>query len=215
MIKISPSILQADFTNLKEVIEKLESAGSDFIHLDVMDGNFVDTITFGPKMVADIRKITRLPLDVHLMILNPERHIKAFADAGADIINVHQEAANALIKCLESIKEMGIKCSVSIKPSTSIDTLKNVLSIVDMILIMTVEPGKGGQSLIKEALEKIRDLKQIKEENGYSYDLQVDGGIKAHNKNLVVSAGANIIVAGSAITGSDDYKKAIAGLKGE
>lgn len=215
MIKIAPSILQADFANMGKVIKDLEEAGSDYIHLDVMDGSFVETITFGPKMVKDIRKITSLPLDVHLMIVSPEKHVAQFAEAGADIITIHSEAVEDLRGCLEDIKSLGVKCSVSIKPNTPVDDILDVLDIIDMVLIMTVEPGKGGQSLIESALDKARELKRLKSKNGYSYDIQADGGIKPHTKDMVISAGVNILVAGSAITSAKDYKKAIRELKGE
>lgn len=214
MIKIAPSILQADFANMGREINALEAAGSDMIHLDVMDGSFVEAITFGPKMVSDIKKITSLPLDVHLMIVNPEKHIDSFADAGADIITIHQEAVDSLEAILWQIKERGVKCSVSIKPYTPVSAIKEILSVVDMVLVMTVEPGKGGQSLIESTLDKVRELKKLREENGYSYYIQADGGIKAHTKDKVIEAGADILVVGSAITSADDYKKAIEELKG-
>lgn len=215
MTKIAPSILQADFANIGKVIKDLEEAGSDFIHLDVMDGSFVNTITFGPKMVSDIKKVAALPLDVHLMIVNPKKHIAKFADAGADIITIHQEATENLEECLNDIKSRGVKCSVSIKPATSVDAIKSVLPIVDMVLVMTVEPGMGGQSLIEETLDKARELKKMREENNYSYDIQADGGINMHTKGKAIAAGVDILVAGSAITGADDYKRAIRELKGE
>jgi len=214
MTKIAPSILQADFAKMGTEIKDLEAAGSDMIHLDVMDGSFVDTITFGPKMVSDIKNITNLPLDVHLMIVNPEKHIEKFAQAGADIITVHQEAVNDLEVCLNGIKSRGIKCSVSIKPNTPVDAIKDVLPIIDMVLIMTVEPGKGGQSLIESTLDKVRELKKLREENDYSYDIQADGGIKVETKDKVIKAGVDIMVVGSAITSADNYKKAIDELKG-
>ena len=215
MVKIAPSILQADFTMLRKVIKDLEDAGSDYIHLDVMDGNFVDAITFGPKIVKDIRKITSLPLDAHLMVGNPQKHIKQFADAGADIITIHQEATNELKECLIDIKSRGIKCSVSIKPDTPVSTIVDVLPIVDMVLVMTVEPGKGGQSLMEETLDKVKELRKIREEKKYSFDIQADGGINMNTKASVINAGVDIIVVGSAITSTDNYKKAIDELKGE
>ena len=214
MIKIAPSILQADFANMGREIKDLKEAGSDLIHLDVMDGCFVPAITFGPKMVSDIKKQTSLPLDVHLMIVNPQNHIEQFADAGADIITIHQEAVEDLEGCLKAIKEKGVKCSVSIKPATPVEAIADVLHLIDMVLVMTVIPGKGGQSLIEETLDKVRQLKRLRDENDYSYDIQVDGGIKVHTKDKAISAGADILVVGSAITGADDYKKAISELKG-
>jgi len=215
MVKIAPSILQADFAKMGDVIKDLENANCDIIHLDVMDGTFVNAITFGPKMVRDIRKVTTLPLDVHLMIVNPEKHIEKFANAGADIITIHQEAVDNLEECLNTIKSKGVKSSVSIKPATPVAAILDVLPIVDMVLVMTVEPGKGGQSLIEETLDKVKELKRLREENHYSYDIQVDGGIKANTKDKAISAGVDILVVGSAITSSSDYTKAIKELKGE
>lgn len=214
MTKIAPSILQADFANMGKEIKDLEAAGSDMIHLDVMDGSFVDAITFGPKMISDIKKATSLPLDVHLMIVNPEKHIDKFADAGADIITIHQEAVESLEAILWQIKEKEVKCSVSIKPNTPVSAIKDMLPVVDMVLIMTVEPGKGGQSLIDSTLDKVRELKKLREENNYSYEIQADGGINIHTKDKVIEAGADILVVGSAITSANDYKKAIDELKG-
>ncbi len=215
MVKIAPSILQADFTQIAKVIKDLEDAGSDYIHLDVMDGCFVQAITFGPKMVEDIRNVTSLPLDAHLMVVNPKKHIKQFADAGADIITIHQEAAENLEESLLEIKSLGVKCAVSIKPDTPLSAIYDILGIVDMVLIMTVEPGKGGQSLIAECLDKVRELKKIREQKSYDFDIQADGGINSKTKDKVISAGVDILVVGSAITSSDDYKKAITELKGE
>ncbi|MEX1378208.1 MAG: ribulose-phosphate 3-epimerase [Eubacteriales bacterium] len=214
MVKISASILKADFTQLGKVVKELESAKSDYIHLDVMDGCFVDTITFGPKMVEDIKKITRLPLDVHLMITNPKKHIESFVKAGADNITIHQEAADNLAECLNIIKSQGIKASVSIRPDTDIMTIASVLPMADMILVMTVEPGMGGQELIAETLDKVREMKKMKTQNGYKYDIEVDGGINMKTKDAAIEAGANVLVVGSAITDTKDYKKAIKELKG-
>ena len=213
MVKIAPSILKADFTQMEKVISKLENGGSDYIHLDVMDGCFVETITFGPKMVKDIRRITKLPLDAHLMVVNPKKHIKQFADAGADIITIHQEAVTDLRECLTNIKNMGVKCSVSIKPETPVSAVYDVLDIVDMVLVMMVEPGKGGQKLIPECLDKVSELKHIRQKKDYKFEIQADGGINTETKDAVVKAGVDIIVVGSAITDNDDYKKAIAELK--
>jgi len=214
MVKISASILKADFTQMRKVVKKLEMAKSDYIHLDVMDGCFVDAITFGPKMAHDIKRRTKLPLDVHLMIVNPQKHIDSFVDAGAANITIHQEAADDLKKCLGIIKKNGIKSSVSIKPETEVSVIKDVLDIVDMILVMTVEPGKGGQLLIDKTLDKVRELKKIKDENGYKYAIEVDGGINLKNKDLVIEAGADVLVVGSAITDTRNYKKVIKKLKG-
>ena len=214
MVKISASILRADFTQIGKVVKKLEDAKSDYIHLDIMDGYFVDTITFGPKMVADIKRITSLPLDVHLMIANPEKHINSFAEAGADNITIHQEAADNLAECLNTIKGKGIKASVSIKPDTKVSYIMSVLQMVDMILVMTVEPGMGGQQLIEKTLDKVRELNKIKNENGYKYDIEVDGGINLNTRNEAVTAGANVLVVGSAITDKKNYSEAVKKLKG-
>lgn len=215
MVKVTPSILSANYTTLGETIKRLEQAKADMIHIDVMDGSFVDTISFGAKMVADIKSMTTLDLDVHLMIVNPKKHIKSFADARANIITVHVECTNNLEALLMDIKDKGIKCGVSIKPDTQVDTIASILNIVDMVLVMTVEPGKGGQKLIDATLDKVAKLKQIKDENGYTYDIQVDGGINIDTFSKAVSAGANVLVAGSAITNSSDYAQTISILKGE
>ena len=214
MVKISASILKADFTQIGKVVKKLEKAKSDYIHLDIMDGYFVDTITFGPKMAADIKRMTSLPLDVHLMIANPAKHIESFAEAGADNITIHQEAADNLAECLNIIKAKGIKASVSIKPDTKVSSIMSVLQMVDMILVMTVEPGMGGQQLIEKTLDKVSELRKIKNKNGYKYDIEVDGGINLNTRDEAVEAGANVLVVGSAITDKKNYSKAIKKLKG-
>lgn len=214
MIKISPSILSSDFTQIAKVIRKLDLAGADFIHLDIMDGNFVPQISFGSKMVKDIKKITKLPLDVHLMILKPENHIDKFIDAGSDIITFHIEACDDAKKLINKIKAANVKAGISIKPKTKVYDIEKVLGIIDMVLVMTVEPGYGGQSLINDTLKKVSRLREIKESRGYHYDIQVDGGINSKTYKEAIDAGANIFVAGSAITNSDDYKLAMDGLRG-
>jgi len=214
MAKISASILKADFMKMEKTIRKLEKAGSDYIHLDVMDGSFVDAITFGPKMIGDIKKITNVPLDVHLMIVTPEKHIEAFADAGAGNITIHEETVSDIKKSLDAIKNRGIKCAVSIKPSTPVEKIADVLGIVDMVLVMTVEPGKGGQPLIEDTLDKVATLKKIRTEKNYSFMIEVDGGINMETKDAAVSAGADILVVGNAITSQKNFKKVIQELKG-
>ncbi|MBN2879386.1 MAG: ribulose-phosphate 3-epimerase [Clostridia bacterium] len=214
MVKIAPSILKADFMKMEKTIRKLEKGGSDYIHLDIMDGSFVDAITIGPKIVGDIKMITRVPLDVHLMIVNPDKHIEAFADAGADNITIHAEAVSDIKKSLEAIKNKGIKCAVSIKPNTPVESIENVLEVVDMVLIMTVEPGKGGQALIEDTLDKVAALKKIRAEKKYSFMIEVDGGISIETRDAAVLAGADVLVVGNAITSQKNYKKVIKQLKG-
>jgi ribulose-phosphate 3-epimerase len=210
MIKIAPSILSADFTRLGEEIKSIESAGADLIHIDVMDGHFVPNITIGPMIVEAVRRITHLPLDVHLMISDPDRYIDAFSKAGSDIITIHAEATIHLHRSIQYIKAKGIKAGVSLNPATPIDTIEYVLHELDMILIMTVNPGFGGQEFIPEIVPKIKELKSIIDERGYGAQIEVDGGIGPETINMVSSAGAEIFVAGSAIFNSRNYQETIA-----
>ncbi len=200
---LSPSILSADFAHLGEDIRLAEEAGTQYLHYDVMDGMFVPSISFGMPVLASVRKITKLVLDVHLMIVEPERYIEEFAKCGADIITVHYEACKDLEKAIEMIRNVGCKVGVSIKPKTPISVLDDVLDKVDMILLMTVEPGFGGQAYIPESTQKIQDMRKALKERGLEKDIQIDGGIKKNNLKMVLDAGANVIVAGSAIFAGD------------
>lgn len=205
-MKIAPSILSADFANLQRDIEFVEKHGADYIHVDVMDGQFVPNITFGPNVVKAIRPITKLPLDVHLMIVEPERYIHDFAVAGSDIIGVHVEATPHIHRAIQMIKAENVKAEVVLNPGTPIDSVKHVLSMVDQVLIMTVNPGFGGQSFIEESLDKIRELAALREANGYHFDIQVDGGIVPETAKRCKEAGVNVFVAGSYIYDDEDLK---------
>ena len=213
MVKIAPSILSADFSRLGEEVKAVEEAGADWIHVDVMDGRFVPNITIGPLVVESLRKVTDLPLDVHLMIENADLYIEDFAKAGADIISVHVEACPHLHRTIQSIKENGAKAGVVLNPATTLFALDEIIEQVDMVLLMSVNPGFGGQKFINSVLSKIELLRNTLNESGVELDLQVDGGIKPDNVAMIKEAGANVLVAGSAIFGSDDYKKAIEELR--
>lgn len=204
MIKIAPSILSADFSRLEEQIKLVEEGGADLIHLDVMDGHFVPNITFGPPVIKMLRKVTHIPFDVHLMIENPDKYIKDFADAGADIITVHQEASIHLHRTVQHIKSFGIKAGVALNPSTPIESIRYIIDEIDMVLIMTVNPGFGGQYFIEQMKDKIVDLRKLINSRNLNIDIQVDGGIKLDNIKEIESCGANIFVAGSAIFNSED-----------
>lgn len=201
-IRIAPSILAADFTRLGEQIAAAEAAGADYIHIDIMDGRFVPNITMGPLIVAAARRVTPLPLDVHLMIIEPERHIQAFADAGASLISVHVETCPHLHRTVQQIREAGVRPAVVLNPHTPAVAVKEILPFVDMVLVMTVNPGFGGQSFIPETLPKLREIHQMIEATGREIDLEVDGGIDAHTAPRVVAHGANVLVAGTAIFGA-------------
>ena len=213
-IKIAPSILSADFSKMGEEVHSLEVNGADLIHCDVMDGVFVNNITFGIKMVEDIRKHTALPLDCHLMIVHPEKYVERFAKAGADIITVHYEACQDNLKeVLTLIKESGAKCGAVINPDTPVEKIADVLPLCDMVLVMSVFPGFGGQKFIPESLDKLRQLRKMIDESGKEIDLQIDGGVTAENVAEIKAAGANVIVAGSAVFKAEDRKEMIAKLK--
>jgi len=210
MRKIAPSILSADFTKLGEEIEAVEAAGADYIHIDVMDGHFVPNITVGPMIVKAARKVTDLPLDVHLMIENPERYIDDFVRAGSDLIAVHVETVTHLHRLLGVIQDAGIKAGTALNPATPLSSIQHVLHNLDMVVLMTVNPGFGGQSFIPEVLPKIEELKRIIEQKGIEVDIEVDGGINVENISQVARAGANVFVAGNAVFGSQDYAETIA-----
>lgn len=213
-IKIAPSILSANFSKMGEEVLSLEKAGADVVHCDVMDGVFVNNITFGIKMVEDLRKITTLPLDCHLMIVHPEKYVERFAKAGADIITVHYEACQDNLKeVLELIKSTGVKCGAVINPDTPVEKIADVIPMCDMVLVMSVFPGFGGQKFIPEALDKLRQVKAIVEKCGKDIDIEIDGGVGEGNVALVKEAGANVIVAGSAVFKSENRKETIAKLK--
>lgn len=213
MIKISPSILASDFSKLGEEIARVEKAGADMIHLDVMDGHFVPNLTIGPPVIKSLRSVTSLPFDVHLMIDNPERYIEAFIDAGADILSVHVEKNPHLHRTIEMIKNQGCKASVVLNPATPLNTLEMVLDEVDMILLMTVDPGFGGQHYIEGMTEKVRELKFMAVQRGLGFDIEVDGGIDLENIHEVTEAGANVIVAGSSIFNAPDIMEMIRSLR--
>ncbi len=213
-VKIAPSILSADFSKMGEEIRSLQANGADVIHCDVMDGVFVNNITFGIKMVEDIRKHTSLPLDCHLMIVHPEKYVERFAKAGADIITVHYEACQDNLKeVLQLIKSTGVKCGAVINPDTPVEKIASVIPLCDMVLIMSVFPGFGGQKFIPEALDKLRAVKKIVEDCGKDIDIEIDGGVTTENVHLVKEAGANVVVAGSAVFKAADRAAAIAALK--
>lgn len=213
MIKLAPSILSADFAALGSDVERVEKAGADYLHIDIMDGHFVPNITIGPLVVKALRKKSKLTFDAHLMIDNPDEYIKAFADAGADIICVHAEACRHLHRTIQHIKESGAKAAVALNPATPLECLDYVLEDLDMVLLMTVNPGFGGQKFIPSCFNKINRLKKIVDERKPGLDIEVDGGIKLDNLPQVVAAGANVIVAGSAIFGSDNVEEAVKAFK--
>ena len=213
MTKISPSVLAADFTKLGEEVKDIENAGADMVHLDVMDGKFVTNISFGLPVIEALRKKSDMVFDVHLMIDSPEVYIDRFIDAGADIVTFHTEATKDVDGCINIIKNRGKKAAVSVKPNTPIETVYTYLPKCDMVLVMSVFPGFGGQKFIPESLDKLRQVKAIADKLGLDIDIQIDGGVSAENVALVKDAGANVIVAGSAVFKAEDRAKTIAALK--
>ena len=214
MLKIAPSILAADFSKLAEEVKCVDSLGADYIHIDVMDGHFVPNITLGPGIVKCLRPHTELPFDVHLMIENPDQYIKDFKEAGADIITVHVEACRHLHRTLQLIKQYEMQCGVVLNPHTPLEIIKHVLQEVDWILIMSVNPGFGGQTFIPDSLNKIATLNQWRQEQNLSYVIEVDGGVNEETARLCEEAGADVVVAGSAVFNAVDRQLAIQKIKG-
>lgn len=213
-VMIAPSILSADFAKMGEEVRNMEECGADVIHYDVMDGVFVNNITFGLKMLEDIRPYTKLPIDAHLMIVHPEKYVERFAKAGADIITVHYEACKDNLKeVLELIRSTGVKCGAVINPDTPVEAIKDVIPMCDMVLLMSVFPGFGGQKFIPSVLDKVKELRAIIDASGRSIDIEIDGGITAENVAEVKAAGANVIVAGSAVFKALDRAAMIRSLK--
>ena len=214
-IKISPSILSADFSQLGNEIKRLEEGGADLIHVDVMDGHFVPNLTIGPPVIKNLRKYTKLPFDVHLMISPVHKYLKDYAEAGADIITIHPEATDNLQESINLIKKLNKKVGVSLNPNTNLNVLMDEIKNIDLILIMSVFPGFGGQKFIPEVIDKIKKLKELKEKNNYNFDIEVDGGINFTNFKEVLNAGANILVSGTTIfkENNGNIKKNIETLK--
>ncbi len=214
-ILVAPSILSADFARLGEEVRAVEAGGADWVHVDVMDGRFVPNLTIGPPVVAALRRVTRLPLDVHLMIVEPERYLDAFAEAGADVLSVHAEAGAHLHRTLSHIRSLGKKAGVVLNPSTSEEALRYVLGVTDLVLVMSVNPGFGGQSFIREVLPKVARIRRMIDESGLPIDIEIDGGITPDTVRDAVLAGARVLVSGNAVfsTKDRDYGKAIRSLR--
>ena len=213
MALLAPSLLSADFVRLAEEIARVEAAGADWLHLDIMDGHFVPNLTFGPPVVAAIRKISKLPLDVHLMVSNPAALVEQFAEAGANYLTVHVETEPHLHRLVNRIRELGVKPAVTLNPATSVDLLDEILSEVDMVLVMSVNPGFGGQKFIPASLDKIRRLRQKMNRLDRQVLIEVDGGVNQVTAPQLIEAGVDVLVAGSAVFGSADMKTTIAALK--
>ncbi|WP_043427898.1 ribulose-phosphate 3-epimerase [Cystobacter fuscus] len=212
-VLVSPSLLSSDFGRLAEEVRAVEAAGADWIHVDVMDGRFVPNITLGPVIVQAIKKVATRPLDVHLMIVEPEKYVEAFAKAGADILTVHVEACTHLHRVLQQIRHAGARPAVVLNPATPLSAVEEVLGEVDMVLLMSVNPGFGGQGFIPHTVDKVRRLRAMLEARGLTTHIQVDGGINSETARLVVAAGADVLVAGSYVFGAKDYAAAIHSLR--
>jgi ribulose-phosphate 3-epimerase len=212
-IRIAPSILSADFGRLADEVRAAEAAGADVIHVDVMDGRFVPNITVGPLVVEAVRKVTKLPIDVHLMIVEPEKYVEAFAKAGADLVSVHAEVSPHLHRTLQAVRAAGARPAVALNPSTPLSAVEWVLGDCEMVLVMTVNPGFGGQRYIDACTRKIRDLRELADVRNPSLEIEVDGGVKPDTAATVAAAGANVLVAGTAVFGHEDYAAAISAIR--
>jgi ribulose-phosphate 3-epimerase len=212
-IRIAPSILSADFGRLADEVRAIEEAGADVVHVDVMDGHFVPNITIGPLVVEAVRKVTKLPIDAHLMIVEPERYVEAFAKAGADVVSVHAEVSPHLHRTLQAIRAAGARPAVALNPSTPLSAVEWVLADCEMVLVMTVNPGFGGQRYIEACTQKIRDLRALADRVNPALEIEVDGGVKPETAGRVAGAGANVLVAGTAVFGQPDYRAAISAVR--
>jgi ribulose-phosphate 3-epimerase len=212
-IRIAPSILSADFGRLADEVRAIEEAGADVVHVDVMDGRFVPNITIGPLVVEAVRKVTKLPIDAHLMIVEPERYVEAFAKAGADVVSVHAEISPHLHRTLQAIRAAGARPAVALNPSTPLSAVEWVLADCEMVLVMTVNPGFGGQRYIDACTQKIRDLRALADRVNPALEIEVDGGVKPETAGRVAGAGANVLVAGTAVFGQPDYRAAISAVR--
>jgi ribulose-phosphate 3-epimerase len=212
-IRVAPSILSADFGRLADEVRAVEAAGADVVHVDVMDGRFVPNITIGPLVVEAVRKVTKLPIDVHLMIVEPERYVEAFAKAGADLVSVHAEVSPHLHRTLQAIRGAGARPAVALNPSTPLSAVEWVIGDCEMVLVMTVNPGFGGQRYIDACTRKIRDLRALADARNPALEIEVDGGVKTDTAAIVAGAGANVLVAGTAVFGAPDYRAAISAIR--